>query len=99
MAMAKAMEVPPVIAALPVRRRPERQPLVVTNTLTMRLHRLPIPRILPHRLHRPLHKLVHEKTGWSWGPWGYFGCRVCDREWLEEHPEDAEIFDDGDAQD
>lgn len=95
--MAKAMEVPPVIAALPVHRRPERQPLVVTNTLTMRLRRLPIPRILPTRLHRPLHKLVHEKTGWSWGPWGYFGCRVCDREWLEEHPEDTEIFDD-DAQ-
>lgn len=63
----------------------------------MRLRRLPIPRILPTRLHRPLHKLVHEKTGWSWGPWGYFGCRVCDREWLEEHPEDTEIFDD-DAQ-
>lgn len=20
------------------------------------------------------------------GPWGYFGCRACDKEWLDEHP-------------
>jgi len=24
---------------------------------------------------------------------GYFGCRVCDREWLEDHPEDRETYD------
>jgi hypothetical protein len=45
-------------------------------------------RILPHALHRPLHKLFHQRFGWAYGPWGYFGCRACDEEWLDEHPED-----------
>ena len=53
-------------------------------------HRL--PRLLPHSLHRPLHKFIHERTGWPWGPWRYFGCRVCDEEWAEEHPEEREYF-------
>jgi hypothetical protein len=52
-----------------------------------------LPRLLPHRLHRPLHKFMHERFSWAYGPWGYFGCRVCDEEWLAEHPEDAETFD------
>lgn len=54
-------------------------------------HRL--PRLLPHSLHRPLHRFIHERTGFSWGPWGYFGCRSCDREWLAEHPEDRDTYD------
>jgi antitoxin (DNA-binding transcriptional repressor) of toxin-antitoxin stability system len=52
-----------------------------------------LPRLLPHRLHRPLHKLMHERLGRSYGPWGYFGCRACDEEWLREHPEDRKYYD------
>jgi hypothetical protein len=50
-------------------------------------------RVLPHALHRPMHKFFHERVGWAYGPWGYFGCRVCDREWLDEHPEDRDDYD------
>ena len=55
-----------------------------------------IPRLLPHAIHAPLHKFIHERTGWPYGPWGYFGCRVCDQEWFEEHPEDRVLFEDRD---
>jgi hypothetical protein len=50
-----------------------------------------LPRLLPHNLHRPLHKFIHEWTGWPWGPWGYFGCRSCDEEWAESDPEPQDV--------
>ena len=50
-------------------------------------------RLLPHRLHRPLHKVLHERFGWSYGPHGYFGCRDCDAEWLRDHPDDRDEYD------
>jgi hypothetical protein len=40
-----------------------------------------------------LHKLFHQRLGWVYGPWGYFGCRACDEEWLDEHPEDRADYD------
>ena len=55
-----------------------------------------IPRVLPHGGHGPLHKLIHERTGWPWGPWGYFHCRACDQGWFREHPEDRFLFEDRD---
>jgi hypothetical protein len=51
-----------------------------------------MPRLLPHALHRRLHNFAHERFGWPYGPWGYFGCRACDEEWIAEHPEDREIL-------
>jgi hypothetical protein len=36
---------------------------------------------------------MHERFGRPHGPWGYFGCRACDQEWLEQHPEEREFYD------
>ena len=47
-----------------------------------------------HRVRWRGHKLAHEHfSRWYDPPTGYFGCRVCDREWLEEHPEDRDRYD------
>jgi hypothetical protein len=36
------------------------------------------------------HKTVHERFPSRYNPAiGYFGCRICDQEWDEAHPEEA----------
>jgi integrase len=52
-----------------------------------------VKRLRPPKVHRPLHKLLHERLGLVYGPLAYFDCRACDKEWLREHPEDRASYD------